>query len=174
MQKSLYIPLFCLLSYIAIGCGHNKSTERNNTACIDSVVQAERDAKARQLTILIKEGKFGDGMNLLDTLHREYPNDAQFYFIEGWLLDYLGNRQRAERSFEISLSKYDSLTTVRKDFRTSLNRAFLIYALRGDSAYQKELDTMSVTYVSDMDSATIDMFRKIRYDKNSIRDQLVE
>ena len=49
--------------------------------------------------------------------------------------------------------------TVAHQASLSFTIYLLIYALRGDSAYQKELDTMSVTYVSDMDSATIDYLK---------------
>ncbi len=92
----------------------------------DSIRKREYLLDGERLTALIKEDKYQEGLKLLDTMRVKYPHDAQAPFIQGWILDHLGESEQAKASFTRSLEVYDSLCAEKFDFGNEVNRAFVI------------------------------------------------
>ncbi|MDE5550816.1 MAG: hypothetical protein K2I99_05625, partial [Bacteroidaceae bacterium] len=44
----------------------------------------ERDQAGLRLGAMLNNRDFEQALRYVDSLHREYPDDPQFYFIEGW------------------------------------------------------------------------------------------
>ncbi len=138
----------------------------------DSIRKREYLLDGERLTALIKEDKYQEGLKLLDTMRVKYPHDAQAPFIQGWILDHLGESEQAKASFTRSLEVYDSLCAEKFDFGNEVNRAFVIQALKGDEAFQKQLDKLLPTCQNNADTLTVDMYRNLKYDKHSLKDML--
>ncbi len=175
-HRNLFIASLLLgatLSCTLMGCQGNSSKPADEQAQKkDSIRKVERHMDGMRLTALIKEDKYQEGLKLIDTMRVKYPQDAQVPFIEGWMLDHLGESEQAKASFSKSLEIYDSLCAEKYDFGNEVNRAYVILALKGDEAFQEKMDFLLSKSKNNADSALVNMYRQIKYDKDALKDML--
>lgn len=108
-------------------------------------------------------------LQYLDSLHREFPHDPQFYFVEGWAYDMLEDSIRARAAYTKSIDIYDSLIAAKPNFDDMINRAGIVQILYGMEAYNRALDDMQSIFNSPQDSMNIQIWRKTVIKKEELQ-----
>lgn len=122
-----------------------------------------RKAAGERLGEMLNARELDHALLYIDTLNRQFPNDPQFSFGEGWVHEMRGDSVRARRAYTRSLEIYDSLIAVRHDVGDMVNRAFLVQILYGMEAYDRALDEI-LPYCSDeRDSMGIEYSKGIEF-----------
>ena len=147
-------------------------------------VQADRHLKIKQerfqagmrVDSLMRSRDFQHLYPCLDSLHKVYPHDPQFYTIEGMAHDYQGDRARACQAFAKAIELYDVLISTKHDFGDRINRAAVILFKDGKMAYFLALDEVLTHAKTQQDKQEVKMFRDMDYDdllKQSFGDPVV-
>lgn len=131
-------------------------------------VRKERFYDGERLQNMLCNRELKEALSFLDTLHTKYPHDPQFYFGEGWIHDMSDDSIKARRCFEKALCLYDSLIAEKEDLGYRINRAFIIDILYGHDVHNKAIDSLLIYAKNSSDSANIEMFRDVKYDKDKM------
>lgn len=94
------------------------------------------------------------------------PDDPQFHFAEGWIYDMEDDSIKSRRCFEKALMLYDSLVIQDDGVDGKINRAFIIQILYGEDAYNEEITKIAQSARTPEDSANIENWRGVLYDKD--------
>lgn len=100
----------------------------------------------------------------LDSLHRVYPQDPQFYTVEGMARDYQGDRARARKAFAKAIELYDVLISTKHNFDDRINRASVILFKDGKMAYHLALDETLTHATTQKEKDEVKFFRDMDYD----------
>ena len=130
------------------------------------VAKEQRSADGLRLMSMLSEQDFENALSLLDTLHARYPDDPQFHFAEGWIYDMEDDSIKSRRCFEKALMLYDSLVIQDDGVDGKINRAFIIQILYGEDAYNEEITKIAQSARTPEDSANIENWRGVLYDKD--------
>lgn len=131
--------------------------------------QKERDRAGLRLETMLNNRDFEQALLYVDSLHREYPDDPQLYFTEGWAYDMLGDSLRARAAYTKSMGIYDSLIAAKPDCSDMINRALIVQILYGMEAYTRALDEIQSTISSPKDSLTIEqIWREFIFNKEEL------
>lgn len=125
-----------------------------------------------RMEVLLHKRELDKALRLVDTLHRKYPHDPQFYFVEGWAYYMSGDSVNARRCYQKSFCIYDSLLAERENMGDRVNRAYLVYLLYGKSAFYKAVDEMASFAKTRNDSMAVSLWKQIDPDKECIQENL--
>lgn len=170
-SKVLYkitLILLCSLIPAMHSCKQNAKKEMSEEQKKER--RKKRDRAGLRLGKILNDRDFERAFRYIDSLHREHPNDPQFYFCEGWAYDMLGDSLRARAAYTKSMSIYDSLITAKSNVNDMINRAGIIQILYGMEAYDQALDEMQSVITSPKDSLAIEqVWRGFVFDKEELR-----
>lgn len=133
-----------------------QSCEKQNQKESQHIAKHERDSIGLCLGSMLEERNFERALPYIDSLHTVYPDDPQFYFVEGWIHDMQGDSLCARAAYTKSLEIYDSLTEDAPNFSDMINRAVIVQILYGKDAYGKALDEMRSIFTSPQDTLEIE------------------
>lgn len=129
----------------------------------------KRDRAGLRLGTMLNNRDFEQALRYVDSLHREYPDDPQLYFTEGWAYDMLGDNLRARAAYTKSMGIYDSLIAAKPDCSDMINKALIVQILYGMEAYTRALDEIQSTISSPNDSLTIEqIWREFIFNKEEL------
>lgn len=156
MSSILYkitLLLLCSLMPIIQSCKQygGKETDRRQ---LDH--QIKRDQAIRPIIAMLNNKDFKRALLCIDSLHKEYPNDPQLYFCEGWVCDMQNDSLQARDAFTKSMVIYDSLIAAKPNFNDMINRAVIVQRLYGMEAYNHALDEIQSTISDPKDSLVIE------------------
>ena len=144
------IIVVCFLALSMQSCKMQSQKESHH------IDQRKRDSIGLCLGNMLEERNFERALTYIDSLHTVFPNDPQFYFVEGWIHDMQGDSLSARAAYANSLEIYDSLTEEAPDFSNMINRAMIVQILYGKEAYGKALDEMQSIFTSPQDTLEIE------------------
>lgn len=135
-------------------------------------VRADRQQEAKQerfqagmgIVSLMRNRDFLHLYPCLDSLHRVYPQDPQFYTVEGMAHDYQGDRARARKAFAKAIELYDVLISTKHNFDDRINRASVILFKDGKMAYFLALDEVLTHAKTPQEEQEVKMFREMDYE----------
>lgn len=135
-------------------------------------VRADRQQEAKQerfqagmrIDALMRSHDFQNLYPCLDSLHRVYPQDPQFYTVEGMARDYQGDRARARKAFAKAIELYDALISTKHNFDDRINRASVILFKDGKMAYHLALDETLTHATTQKEKDEVKFFRDMDYD----------
>lgn len=157
------IIVVCLLALSMQSCEMQSQKE---SQYID---QQKRDSIGLRLGTMLEERNFECALTYLDSLHIVFPNDPQFYFVEGWIHDMQGDSLSARAAYTNSLEIYDSFIKEAPDFSNMINRAMIVQILYGKEAYGKALDEMRSIFTSPQDTLEIEqLWRNYEFKKEDM------
>lgn len=133
----------------------------------------ERLYDGERMEALLHKRELSKALRLVDTLHHKYPNDPQFYFVEGWAYYMNGDSVNARQCYQKSLCIYDSLLAEREDMGDRCNRAYLVYLLYGKSAFYKAVDEMASLAKTHSDSMAVNFWKQADPDKDFKQENLI-
>ena len=93
-----------------------------------------------------------------------YPQDPQFYTVEGMARDYQGDRARARKAFAKAIELYDALISTKHNFDDRINRASVILFKDGKMAYFLALDEVLTHAKTPQEEQEVKMLRKMDYE----------
>lgn len=170
-SKVLYkitLILLCSLIPAMHSCKQNAKKEMSEEQKKER--RKKRDRAGLRLGKILNDRDFERAFRYIDSLHREHPNDPQFYFCEGWAYDMLGDSLQARAAYTKSMSIYDSLITAKSDFSDMVNRALIVQILYGMDAYNQTLDEMQSVITSPKDSLEIEqLWRGLVFNTKELR-----
>lgn len=146
--------LLCSSILLVLSC--RRSAQKRTTQCQQIEPHEKRDCAGLRLGTMLNDRDFERALSYVDSLHKEYPDDPQFYFAEGWVYDMQGDSLRARAAYTKYIGIYDSLIVVRSDFNDMINRALVMQMLYGMDAYNRALDEMLSIINSSKDSLAIE------------------
>ena len=158
MVRFTFFSVLALMCMMFISCSENKKSIAELTteelAALDSTKNAIQNT-------LLNEGKFEEGLNALQTLQEQYFDDPQIPFIKAFVLDTLGQKEEAQKSFEESRVLFDQSLAKEPNLKNAINRAFCTLLIDGDEAYQKELNGLeeNAAYKDSLNMNTIMVLR---------------
>lgn len=124
----------------------------------------ERFQAGIRVASLMRSQDFRHLYPCLDSLHKTFPHDPQFYEIEGMARDYQGDRTRAYQAYAKAIEKYDYLISTKHDFGDRINRAAVILFKDGKTAYYLALDEVLTHAKTQQEEQELKMFREMDYD----------
>lgn len=117
-----------------------------------------------RIDALMRSHDFQNLYPCLDSLHRVYPQDPQFYTVEGMARDYQGDRARARKAFAKAIELYDALISTKHNFDDRINRASVILFKDGKMAYHLALDETLTHATTQKEKDEVKFFRDMDYD----------
>lgn len=157
MSKLLYIIPFLLLCSLVFSMQSCKQrTEKEKATAQILKIQQERKQATHLLGAMLNDRDFERALPYIDSLHREFPNDPQLYFAQGWVYYMQDDSLRARASFIKSMNIYDSLIAVNSVFGDMVNRAFIVQILYGMEAYNQALNKIQSIISNPKDSMEIE------------------
>lgn len=124
----------------------------------------ERFQAGMRIDALMRSHDFQNLYPCLDSLHRVYPQDPQFYTVEGMARDYQGDRARARKAFAKAIELYDVLISTKHNFDDRINRASVILFKDGKMAYHLALDETLTHATTQKEKDEVKFFRDMDYD----------
>lgn len=124
----------------------------------------ERFQAGMRIDALMRNRDFLHLYPCLDSLHRVYPQDPQFYTVEGMARDYQGDRARARKAFAKAIELYDVLISTKHNFDDRINRASVILFKDGKMAYHLALDETLTHATTQKEKDEVKFFRDMDYD----------
>ena len=124
----------------------------------------ERFQAGMRIDALMRSHDFQNLYPCLDSLHRVYPQDPQFYTVEGMARDYQGDRARARKAFAKAIELYDALISTKHNFDDRINRASVILFKDGKMAYHLALDETLTHATTQKEKDEVKFFRDMDYD----------
>lgn len=124
----------------------------------------ERFQAGMRIDALMRSHDFQNLHPCLDSLHRVYPQDPQFYTVEGMARDYQGDRARARKAFAKAIELYDALISTKHNFDDRINRASVILFKDGKMAYFLALDEVLTHAKTPQEEQEVKMLRKMDYE----------
>lgn len=124
----------------------------------------ERFQAGMRIDALMRSHDFQNLYPCLDSLHRVYPQDPQFYTVEGMARDYQGDRTRARKAFAKAIELYDVLISTKHNFDDRINRACVILFRDGKMAYHLALDETLTHATTQKEKDEVKFFRDMDYD----------
>lgn len=124
----------------------------------------ERFQAGMRIDALMRNRDFLHLYPCLDSLHRVYPQDPQFYTVEGMARDYQGDRARARKAFAKAIELYDVLISTKHNFDDRINRASVILFKDGKMAYHLALDETLIHATTQKEKDEVKFFRDMDYD----------
>ena len=124
----------------------------------------ERFQAGMRIDALMRNRDFLHLYPCLDSLHRVYPQDPQFYTVEGMARDYQGDRARARKAFAKAIELYDALISTKHNFDDRINRASVILFKDGKMAYHLALDETLTHATTQKEKDEVKFFRDMDYD----------
>lgn len=124
----------------------------------------ERFQAGMRIDALMRSHDFQNLYPRLDSLHRVYPQDPQFYTVEGMARDYQGDRARARKAFAKAIELYDALISTKHNFDDRINRASVILFKDGKMAYHLALDETLTHATTQKEKDEVKFFRDMDYD----------
>lgn len=124
----------------------------------------ERFQAGMRIDALMRNRDFLHLYPCLDSLHRVYPQDPQFYTVEGMARDYQGDRARARKAFAKAIELYDVLISTKHNFDDRINRASVILFKDGKMAYFLALDEVLTHAKTPQEEQEVKMLRKMDYE----------
>ncbi len=171
LSSKITFVLLCSMAFVMLAC--KRSTTNEVSTKQQTELKEHRDEK-RDIASLLRLGHmlnardFERALPYLDSLHRVYPNDPQFSYIEGWIYDMQGDSLLARTAYTKSLAIYDSIIAAEPNFNDMINRAFIIQDLYGMEAYTRALDEIQ-SKCSPKDSLEIEqMWRNTVLEKDKL------
>ena len=159
MLYKIIFLLLCFLTPVIQACKQYGGKE-TDTRQMDH--QIKRDQAIRPLMAMLNNKDFERALLCIDSLHKEYPNDPQLYFYEGWVCDMQNDSLQARGAFTKSMVIYDSLIAANPNFNDMINRAVIVQRLYGMEAYNHALDEIQSTISDPKDSLVIEqMWRNL-------------
>ena len=158
MVRFTFFSVLALVCMMFFSCSESKKSIAELTteelAALDSTKNAIQNT-------LLNEGKFEEGLNALQTLQEQYFDDPQIPFIKAFVLDTLGQKEEAQKSFEESRVLFDQSLAKEPNLKNAINRAFCTLLIDGDEAYQKELNGLeeNAAYKDSLNMNTIMVLR---------------
>ena len=158
MVRFTFFSVLALVCMMFFSCSENKKSIAELTteelAALDSTKNAIQNT-------LLNEGKFQEGLNALQALQEQYFDDPQIPFIKAFVLDTLGQKEEAQKSFEESRVLFDQSLAKEPNLKNAINRAFCTLLIDGDEAYQKELNGLeeNAAYKDSLNMNTIMVLR---------------
>lgn len=170
MPNTLYKTTFILLCSLIPALQSCRQSAKKGIPTEQQIeLRKERDRAGLRLGAMLNNRDLEQALRYVDSLHREYPDDPQFYFIEGWVHDMLGDSLRARAAYTKSMDIYDSLIATKSDFSDMINRALIVQVLYGMEAYNQALDEIQSTISSPKDSLTIEqIWREFIFNKEEL------
>ncbi len=127
-------------------------------------INRERFQAGMRVDSLMRSHDFRHLYPYLDSLHRVYPHDPQFYMVEGMARDYQGDRTRACKAYTKAIELYDVLISTKRNFDDRINRACVVLFKDGKMAYFLALDEVLTHAKNQQDKQEVKMFRKMDYE----------
>ena len=124
----------------------------------------ERFQAGMRIDALMRSHDFQNLYPCLGSLHRVYPQDPQFYTVEGMARDYQGDRARARKAFAKAIELYDVLISTKHNFDDRINRASVILFKDGKMAYHLALDETLTHATTQKEKDEVKFFRDMDYD----------
>ena len=124
----------------------------------------ERFQAGMRIDALMRNRDFLHLYPCLDSLHRVYPQDPQFYTVEGMARDYQGDRARARKAFAKAIELYEVLISTKHNFDDRINRASVILFKDGKMAYHLALDETLTHATTQKEKDEVKFFRDMDYD----------
>ena len=104
----LYKTTFILLCSVIPATQSCKQSDKKEILTEQQIeFRKERDQAGLRLGAMLNNRDFEQALRYVDSLHREYPDDPQFYFIEGWAYDMLGASLRALGAYTKSIEIFE-------------------------------------------------------------------
>lgn len=169
--KLSYKPVSILLLLLLFSIGNIccKSAPKEEPTAEQIEAKKKRELAGLRLGAMLNARNFEQALQYIDSLHREYPNDPQFYFAEGWVYEMQGDSIRERKAYIKSCEIYDSLISVKPNSSDMINRALIVQILYGMEAYNQALDEMLSTLKSPKDSLEIEqMWRGMVFKEKEI------
>ena len=124
----------------------------------------ERFQAGMRIDALMRSHDFQNLYPCLDSLHRVYPQDPQFYTVEGMARDYQGDRARARKAYTKAIELYDALISTKHNWDGRVSRACVILFRDGKMAYHLALDETLTHATTQTENAEVKFFRDMDYD----------
>ncbi|WP_337932693.1 hypothetical protein [Hallella sp.] len=124
----------------------------------------ERFQAGMRIDALMRNRDFLHLYPCLDSLHRVYPQDPQFYTLEGMARDYQGDRARARKAFAKAIELYDVLISTKHNWDGRVSRACVILFRDGKMAYHLALDETLTHATTQKEKDEVKFFRDMDYD----------
>jgi tetratricopeptide (TPR) repeat protein len=147
MLKILYkitLLAICSLTLALQSCQQSK--EKKVPTEEELQREKERSQAGLRLGKMLNDRDFEQAHPYLDSLHKEYPNDPQFYFCEGWAYEMQGDSLRSRAAYTRSMEIYDSLIVANGDITDMENRAYIVQILYGMDAFNRALDEIESAF----------------------------
>lgn len=147
MLKILYkitLLAICSLTLALQSCQQSK--EKKVPTEEELQREKERSQAGLRLGKMLNDRDFEQAYPYLDSLHKEYPNDPQFYFCEGWAYEMQGDSLRSRAAYTRSMEIYDSLIVANGDITDMENRAYIVQILYGMDAFNRALDEIESAF----------------------------
>lgn len=135
-------------------------------------VRADRQLEAKQerfqagmrVESLMRSHDFRHLYPCLDSLHKVYPKDPQFYVAEGMAHDYQGDCTQARKAYTKAIELYDALISTKHHWDDRVNRAGVILFRDGKMAYHLALDETLTHATTQKEKDEVKFFRDMDYD----------
>lgn len=146
-----------------------QSCEKHSQQASQSTDLYRRDSMAMCLGEILNERNFERALPFIDSLHIAFPNDPQFYFVEGWIHDLQGDSLCASAAYAKSMEIYDSLIAESPNLNDMINKAIIVQILFGMEAYEHTLDEMLSIVTSPQDTLEIEqLWRRFVFKKDEV------